>query len=730
MMDYTPQEYGIFDTQYPYLGEGDCRVCHGNSMANRHHHTTYVLRDHSCVFDDCHPVEPDPNDGVGIEHNCTLSPCHDWPASIYQPPAGNRWHHNTNLADAYNCTCCHNPDLLDPIGEFLDFLEFPIADELNGLVPTPFSCENCHFGQDVVPNTIAWTPTGNPPYDDPGGAGDTDPANDCPTRFQAGHPSTYDHYSRWGDWYGYYEYGKAILGNKDNHHMQGEGDVGTDCMECHGTNDPTDPNNFDPNNQLLIRYCERCHGFNSLHKIRAHVGDTAWDVTEWAGNGWRPTGFHVSGSSSSVPTVYNSFTSDEMCWGCHADLVPPWTDDPVAAPAIGSGASDFDPDAGCPGTMIVIRGANFGEELIVPDRYVEMVPANAFITNTTDANYLDGLGWGSAYANPLPVYSWTDTRIEARVPFHTVEFPIIGPHRVRVVNEAGPSNYRVFVQTDCANADQISSPAGTPPSGPCGSMIWIENLNSAFDWLGVCGASAPFSPGANFLGGETWVTAVVDFVATEGTYTALPYKSWKNWQIKVWFQNFYEDQERFGEGLEYRNFIQEGDEPTIGYCDQMGLGVYNVYIRWIYFTDDDNSGVNGTLPCSAFTIGDSIYQVVTSDPLEFELNNTPVLFKTNPTDVVDGGPGARPRMLLYGLAFGPAQTGQAAVYAGSPTQYSTDTGRLQQVLNWTNTRVKIKVSSPGTWPVPGSSWISKKRGVWVVNSDGTKTRWLRIRFIP
>jgi hypothetical protein len=167
----------------------------------------------------------------------------------------------------------------------------------------------------------------------------------------------------------------------------------------------------------------------------------------------------------------------------------------------------------------------------------------------------------------------------------------------------------------------------------------------------------------------------------------------------------------------------------------MEMGVYYVYVRWIYFTDDDDSGdtggaYDGDNPCGAFTLGDSIYQVVTSDPLEYELNDSPFLDRTNPTDVVDGGPGARPVMKLYGLGFGPTQEGVAAVYAGSLDQYHTDTGRLQsQIRSWSNTRIKFKVNSPGGGSPWTSNWIGKKRGVWVVNVGGEKTRWLRIRVL-
>ena len=50
LMDYVPQEYGIYDTHYKFLDEDDCRFCHGNSTADRHHYSDMVL-----IFGQCTP---------------------------------------------------------------------------------------------------------------------------------------------------------------------------------------------------------------------------------------------------------------------------------------------------------------------------------------------------------------------------------------------------------------------------------------------------------------------------------------------------------------------------------------------------------------------------------------------------------------------------------------------------------------------------------------------------
>ncbi|MDY6836853.1 MAG: hypothetical protein SWH78_02665 [Thermodesulfobacteriota bacterium] len=60
------------------LEESECRSCHGNNLANRHHLTDTVLRDHLCTV--CHPTctpgIPNCPNGVLLIRDCLTSGCH------------------------------------------------------------------------------------------------------------------------------------------------------------------------------------------------------------------------------------------------------------------------------------------------------------------------------------------------------------------------------------------------------------------------------------------------------------------------------------------------------------------------------------------------------------------------------------------------------------------------------------------------------------------------------
>ena len=60
------------------LEESDCRSCHGNNLANRHHLTPTVLRDHVCTV--CHPPcapgTPHCPSGIRLNRDCLTSGCH------------------------------------------------------------------------------------------------------------------------------------------------------------------------------------------------------------------------------------------------------------------------------------------------------------------------------------------------------------------------------------------------------------------------------------------------------------------------------------------------------------------------------------------------------------------------------------------------------------------------------------------------------------------------------
>ena len=289
LMDYVPQEMGIYDTMYWELNEHDCRACHGNSTADRHHLSETAA---GGLCTPCHPLcDPGPPDcpnGILLIRNCTTpsyagtSGCHSWD----EVTAGNqKWHHNTDMAAAENCIACHNPNLIEEITPFHDFEMYPPT----LVTPTPFSCENCHWEQ-------AHSATGDP--DDPG------------------HPSTYVHYDRWGNFIGFHEYSRPVYGNFDTHHMGWAGFVANQCYKCH-SQDPNNPD-WDPYNPELIRYCEICHSMGTLHRIGPHVQNH---------NGWEAVGFHVaghpgeSGCDEYDPTVYRTW-----------DPTGPYT--PEATPAL------------------------------------------------------------------------------------------------------------------------------------------------------------------------------------------------------------------------------------------------------------------------------------------------------------------------------------------------------------------------------------------------------------
>src|SRR3989304_2952033 len=70
LMDYAPQETGIYDTYYDYLMEDDCRYCHGSSVSDRHHFNEAAIAAgaEGCVL--CHIVGPPPDYGVARDTDC------------------------------------------------------------------------------------------------------------------------------------------------------------------------------------------------------------------------------------------------------------------------------------------------------------------------------------------------------------------------------------------------------------------------------------------------------------------------------------------------------------------------------------------------------------------------------------------------------------------------------------------------------------------------------------
>jgi hypothetical protein len=393
LMDYVSQEMGMYDTTYDLLTDTDCRGCHGDNLADRHHYSPLGL---AGQCDGCHDIISEPP-GVFPVRDCTTGGCHSWD-DVY----ANGWHHDTDLSAAENCVICHSPNLVAPIGPFTSFQEYPPS----VVTPTPFSCENCHWGQSVVDAHALFDGT-------------------ISTQALAGHPSSFDHYNEWGDFVGYYEYKREIFGNHDTHHLGF-----TDCSACHSV-DPND-SSWDPDDPELIRYCETCHSVGTLLRIFPHVGPPGTGGGP-AAEGWEAVGFHVGGSSSDLPIVYRgdnadgfstnpveSFEANEMCFGCHEPL-PPY-DSRECSPGIRINPRGIVPAAGQAISLVELTGECFG------DTYGEGRAVQL-------KRRVDGAEWID-----MPISSWADDRIVFEIPCGTLT---PGNYWVRVHNEGstGSNHY-------------------------------------------------------------------------------------------------------------------------------------------------------------------------------------------------------------------------------------------------------------------------------------------------
>ena len=677
LMDYVPQELAIFDTRYDELGELDCRSCHGDSLADRHHYTVIVLRDRLCT--PCHEIIPDPP-GVVVIRDCTASGCHSWDDvgqadGVGTPPNG--WHHDTDLSASENCVACHDRNVVAELTPFSGFAEYPET----VATPTPFSCENCHWSQAVSDALIP--PAGTFDYT-------------LGTMNEAGHPSTYDHYNQWGQFIGYYEYNKEIMGNEVTHHMGGKGNVGAQCWKCHA-NDPNDPA-YDPEDTELIRYCEICHDVATLHTISAHVGPPGIGGGP-AVEGWEAAGFHVGGSSTGTPSVYRGngidappfgasptkwFEANEQCFGCHGDLVPPYEGDTVAAPLI-SGVS---PNAACPTGLIEISGSGFGDIRTSGEDYIQLFQKHT-------------LPYGPWEEPILPsYYSWSDDLIIFEIP--AWDF-VPGNYKIRVRTQAGtsPASASAITIYDCISPQEIlvnntlhSSLDPYFNAGVCTNTIKLKNGTGG----GLFGIKDQVSKG---------IYRVVQFSASQGDYIVLNELSAPAGEIKFKFKTFFEDLNG--------NFLQDGGEPTILMCSDLALGTYSVYIKYIFYIDSGPAG---------YDAGDTMTQVETSNPVTFELTNQPYINQINPKQVSKFR-----RLRVIGQNFGVTQT-TGEVHVGTANHYNlmvgdpaTPKGKIQaKVKLWSNTKVVVNFRVR-------NAWKGTKKNVWVVK-EGMVSNKRKVVILP
>jgi hypothetical protein len=236
--------------------------------------------------------------------------------------------------------------------------------------------------------------------------------------------------------------------------------------------------------------------------------------------------------------------------------------------------------------------------------------------------------------------------------------------------------------------------SASPSAGPCSTQITLTGSG-----FGSTRFKAP-----DPVTGEGGIARMVDFVASQGTYTATTYSAWSDTSATVKFYNFFRDDS------DPRNYVADGADPIISKCDggdQTWLGSYSVYFVTVYYTDAAPA-LNGVLDPA-----DTITQVTYSDPVMFELTADPVIYRLNP-DHIDSGS----RVKVFGLNFGPFQT-TGELRVGKKSQANNPAlgqGKVLKVTSWSNTLIKAKFKAPS----------GTTRFIWV-EKDGVKSNFKKIK---
>jgi hypothetical protein len=630
LMDFVPQEAGIYDTSHDNLAEADCRFCHGSSTADRHHYSPLGLSG-GCL--QCHDVQGPPDYGVEVYRNCTLSRCHD--------PAAGSPHHATAEALAGECARCHDPQLVSS-------LSAAGSGTPQVSVPTPCSCENCHWGQErsgLLPSTDQhYNPWGdleaNWHFDVPG--------------FSL---QPLEQYEEPGDngWL----YSRPIGGNQTNHHAGG---LYRGCTDCHlyadGLPGP------DPQDAALMRQCERCHPKERLHNVKGHV--EAFEGRVGPGTGYNAAAWEAAEvSATPEATVYRLFSASERCAGCHgsAPAAPPPS--AVLPPYLDLAS----PNAGEPGAVIELWGIGFGEALL-PGCEVQC----------------GGEGTGGQWVG-LPVISWAPTAIAVRIPRWV--FPV-GNYRMRVVTPDGTSNELGCTMTDCCSMHDIDTdmdPAGfngdSYSQGPLYCKVFLMGTG------GYGAASAGQYGSVSFftqvllqaVGGRTFIIADSNLrggtpdprASVSGQGSIL---SWSDTTLSFRLQRLWEDTNG--------NYVCDGEagsgENVLVPLSEVTPGDYDVRVRIVYWVD---ANANGVLDPDT-----EVTMVTQSDPLALAVNTDPYLRSLKPQPVVAGQ-----RTILVGVNLGQTQGDSTVnIYKGDGVtlamQLAADSPRMR---SWGPEKVAFRI---------------------------------------
>jgi hypothetical protein len=260
------QRMGMYDTQFTSLTETNCRGCHASGVDDTHH--VLVGPDPNVGYQctNCHPIQS--NGSILVVHNCIQ--CHD---NVFNGMTIRRPHHETQAALSGHCMTCHGSVVAN-----VDDGHYISASPPSSMTPNTTyktinltsgrkwgGCESCHE-QDL--NASPFISLTNK------------------THHRLGNLSGFR--------------------NNDN----------SKCGLCHDLHNATYGSDS-------IRYCERCHSYDSLHNIQwdypntttqsgyGHLGpnDCQGCHASYVAGSLYTTGSLAPGADYIVPTVYSLSTN-------------------------------------------------------------------------------------------------------------------------------------------------------------------------------------------------------------------------------------------------------------------------------------------------------------------------------------------------------------------------------------------------------------------------------------
>lgn len=205
-------------------------------------------------------------------------------------------------------------------------------------------------------------------------------------------------------------------------------------------------------------------------------------------------------------------------------------------------------------------------------------------------------------------------------------------------------------------------------------------------------------------GADDGVYRVIDLVFEQGTFTALKIKRWESSRVRLQVTDFFVDSSP-------RNFIQDVGEPTLAACVDLETGTCSIYVRYVSYSDDDNTG--------RFTAADTILEVDVGPSFWFELTDDPYISKIKPKQCAN-----RSRLRLLGINLGDGQTDGEVRIGKKSDAVDPALGKgklLDRIKDWNNSKVIVKLKVP-------AKWEGKNKYVWL-EKDGKKSNYKKVEIL-